>query len=251
MSKKNTLDQYYTKPEIAEWCWERITERFGCEVECIEPSAGEGAFLKKGMNIKAFDLEPKHPEILQMDFFNLKDSELLSKVIVGNPPFGWASSLALKFINKASVSKAVCFILPRTFMKEVFQQKIRENLHLTGEWELPKNSFLLHGEEYDVPCCFQIWENLEYSRTPIKINQYLREDQKGTYFLRRVGGRAGQFVSEKEFTDSTTYKVSCSDDVKCKVEQLYPEIKKVASQTAGVRSITITEINHILTKEST
>lgn len=248
MSKKNKLDQYYTKAAVADWCWEKIIDRFGDNALYLEPSAGEGAFLRECVDIEAFDLDPKHPDIRSMDFFDLGNSKLSGKVVVGNPPFGWASSLALKFINKASVAEAVCFILPKTFMKEVFQQKISTNLHLVGEWELPKNSFILCGEDYDVPCCFQIWESREYSRPLLSIKTYVSEDTEGDSFIRRVGGRAGQFVSGNEFTESTTYRVTCSDDVKTKIEKLYPEIKKVASQTAGVRSITLKEINHILTK---
>jgi hypothetical protein len=249
LSKKNTLDQYYTKKEVAEWCWEKVLDLYGHSNLFLEPSAGTGAFLRDDVSIEAFDIDPKIDGIVKSDFLELDKELLVGKIVVGNPPFGWASSLALKFINHSKDAKAICFVLPKTFMKKVFQENISDNLHLVGEWELPKSSFLLDGSDYDVPCCFQIWENRSYKKEPLKIKTYIKECEQGTYFLRRVGGRAGMFVSEDDYTKSTTYRVSCSEEVKNRVEDLYSKIKNVASCTAGVRSITLKEINYILTEE--
>ena len=248
MSKKNDLDQYYTRPEIAEWCWRKVEKFVGLDFNFIEPSAGTGAFLQKPLNIEAFDLEPKCEGVVKCDFLDKPCSYMKGKVVVGNPPFGWASALAMKFLNHCKEAEYVCFILPRTFMKEVFQQGVDENLHLIFQEELPKNSFILDGGYYDVPCCFQIWKRKGYKRPTLNIEEYVAIGNKGDYNLRRVGGRAGVFVSDEDYTPSTTYKVKCTLEVKSLIEYLYPEIKKVASQTAGVRSITVKEINYILTK---
>ena len=250
LSKKNKLDQYYTSPDVVSWCWERLAWRYNLHnFEFVEPSAGEGAFLRGDLNIKGYDLEPKHPDVVKQDFLKLDKTFLKGKFVVGNPPFGWASSLALKFINHCSDADVIAFILPRTFSKKLFQEKVDLNLHLVAEWDLPKNSFILEGLPYDVPCCFQIWERKTIARVPLVYKDYIKECQEGGKFLRRVGGRAGKFVSEKDYTPSTTYKVCCSKDVALKVEACYSDILNEASKTAGVRSITINEINYILTQQ--
>ena len=253
MSKKNKLDQYYTSEEIAKFCWERLLWKYPTAYsnkEFIEPSAGSGAFLRDDVNITGFDIEPKHPNIVQMDFLNTDKTLLKGKFVIGNPPFGWASSLAVRFLNHCSEADVIGFILPKTFMKKVFQEdKVDRHLHLVGEWELPKNSFILEGNCYDVPCCFQIWERKEQERESLKIETFIKECENGELFLRRVGGRSGQFVSKEDYTESTTYRVSCNEQVEKDIISLYPKIKVVASQTAGVRSITLKEINYLLTKE--
>lgn len=251
LSKKNRLDQYYTKPEIADWCWDRVIYQVrDYSKTFVEPSAGKGVFLRDDLNIEAYDLEPKSEDIVEMDFLKYPVEDLEGKVVIGNPPFGWASSLAVKFINHCRYADFVCFILPKTFKKKLFQEsRIDKHLHLIGEWDLPKNSFILEDEEYDVPCCFQIWQRECFKRSDITIQNYVKEDSQGNRFIRRVGGRAGKFVSAEEYTPSSTYRVSCSDDVAKEIELLYDKIKLEASNTAGVRSITLDEINYILTQE--
>lgn len=249
LSKKNRLDQYYTSKEIADWCWERLAWRYNlsCE-EFVEPSAGNGSFLREDVKITAYDLEPKVSGIIEKDFLTVDKKDLQGKIVIGNPPFGWASSLALKFLNHCSEAKVIAFILPRTFSKKLFQNKIDKNLHLVAEWDLPKNSFLLEGLPYDVPCCFQIWEREEYTRKEVNFDKHVYLCEDGNLLLRRVGGRAGKFVSEEDYTSSTTYRVKCSPETKTLIESCYEDIKAEASKTVGVRSITLDEINYILTR---
>ena len=49
--KRNTIDKYYTKPEIASQCVELVKEHINILKDdlIIEPSAGNGSFIK---NIK-------------------------------------------------------------------------------------------------------------------------------------------------------------------------------------------------------
>lgn len=247
MSKKSTLDQYYTKPEVAGMCFKMLLENLNITKEetFVEPSAGQGAFLKEGFKWEAYDLEPKHPLVDKKNFFDVTD--LNNKVVVGNPPFGFASSLALKFINHAEKHGAsvVAFILPKTFKKKMFQEKVSHNLTLTLEKDLPKNSFILNGDSYDVPCVFQIWERGQ--REPLRFDEYLRKGSPADYdfILRRVGGRAGKIITEQEFTHSSSMHVKGDPHLVTKYQD---EICEEASYTAGVKSITIDEINFIITK---
>ena len=122
MSDKSLLDQYYTKPEVAEYYSNLIKEHFGEDYEYFEPSAGEGAFSRCFKNITSIDIEPKFDGCVRGDFLSYTP-DLRNKIVVGNPPFGFCSNLALKFMNHAmeSEAEAICFILPRTFEKVLFE----------------------------------------------------------------------------------------------------------------------------------
>lgn len=247
MSKKNKLDQYYTKPDIALWCWDILQENLEDPESQIyvEPSAGCGNFLIDGYTWEAYDLDPKEENIVRKDFFEVKD--LKGKVVVGNPPFGFASSLALRFINHCASydAKIIAFILPRTFKKKLFQNKINTKLHLVEEVDLPSGSFLLEGKEYDVPCVFQIWKNTGVLRDPFRFYKYLTKGSKDShdFIIRRVGGRAGKVLSDFEFTESSSLYVKGDVNFILKYQK---EILQEASYTAGVKSITLDEINLII-----
>ena len=71
----------------------------------IEPSAGDGAFIpfikETFENYKFYDIDPNNDEIekanfLEIDFNNSSNNNIH---IVGNPPFGRQSSLAIQFIK--------------------------------------------------------------------------------------------------------------------------------------------------------
>lgn len=55
-------DKYYTLPNLANYCWDKVLEVIGEEniSEVIEPSVGNGAFLNCPTQIVhfAYDIEP-------------------------------------------------------------------------------------------------------------------------------------------------------------------------------------------------
>lgn len=246
MSKKNKLDQYYTKASVAELCWNLIDEVIGRKPKYVEPSAGLGVWLSGDRNIKAYDLEPKHNSIEKQDWLEFT-GDLRGHTVVGNPPFGFSSSLAIKFINRSFELGAdyVCFILPKTFMKKLFVDKnLTRKSELIFESELPKYSFILDGEPYDVPCVFQIYKCGH--REPIVYTNFLTKGSYDDYdfIMRRVGGRAGRELTLEEYTPSSSLLVK--GDVRY-LTTLKGEIVKVSSMTAGVKSITLAEINYLIT----
>ena len=145
MSAKNKLDQYFTKPEVARYYSEKIKELLGEDNNFIEPSAGEGAFSFNFKGIQSYDLAPRFNGCHKQDFLSKDFLPELGAVFVGNPPFGKNSSLALKFLNKCCESEAmaVCFILPKTFKKRFFQERVNLSYSVLYEEDVPKNSFLL------------------------------------------------------------------------------------------------------------
>lgn len=89
----------------------------------IEPSSGNGSFIENikalSCNYKFYDIEPEHNDIYKQDFLELDYMKLKEKYetihIIGNPPFGRQSSLAIKFIKKCC---SISFILPKSFKKD-------------------------------------------------------------------------------------------------------------------------------------
>lgn len=247
MSKKCDKDQYYTKKEVARYFSNIIKNKYPTD-SFIEPSAGDGAFLFNFENIQGYDIDPKSAGIAEQNFLELTDV-VGGCVFIGNPPFGHAGSLAVKFFNHCAKlkAKAICFILPKTFKKYKFQNKLNYNYNLVYEEDLLKNSFVFKGEEYNVPCVFQIWEYTQEKRK-------LFEDQPNTFFslcpkqdadlaVRRVGGKAGMVLEGLEYSKSTTYFIkSLDEDLEDMLRSIYPKLKELASNTSGVRSIGVSEI---------
>jgi predicted RNA methylase len=178
----------------------------------IEPSAGNGAFIEgiKSLtyNRLFYDIEPENDEITTQDFLTLDIyatglNEFQNKIhIVGNPPFGRQSSLAIKFIKKAcEFAHSISFILPKSFKKESLIQKFPLNFHRIYEVDLPDNSFLVNGEPHDVPCIFQIWMKRSYNRETVEQIEplhfrFVKKTEHPDISFRRVGVNAGTIDTE-------------------------------------------------------
>ena len=166
---RNTIDKYYTKDIVVELCLNLVKKYIHINTDdlIVEQSAGNGSFIpwikSLSNNFIFFDLEPENPEITKQDYL-LYDygiiKETFSKIhIIGNPPFGRQSSLAIKFIKKScEFCDSVSFILPKSFKKDSLKKTFPLNFHLIFEIDLPNNSFLVDSVEHNVPCIFQIWE---------------------------------------------------------------------------------------------
>ena len=125
--KRDCIDKYYTNDEIVELCIYNIKKYLTIDDNdlIIEPSAGNGSFINhiKSLtdNYKFYDIEPENDEIIKQDYLILDINEFkkFNKIhIIGNPPFGRQSSLAIKFIKKScEFCYSISFILPRSFKK--------------------------------------------------------------------------------------------------------------------------------------
>ena len=127
---RDTIDKYYTKGNVVDLCLNFVKTNIQInkvDDVIIEPNAGNGSFIAgiKSLtrNFKFYDLEPNNDEIIKQDYLiydyaNIKKN--YSKIhIIGNPPFGRQSSLAIKFIKKSCIfCDSVSFILPKSFKKD-------------------------------------------------------------------------------------------------------------------------------------
>ena len=168
------LDKFYTKESAVRRLIGMLNVK---EYDFIvEPSAGDGAFLRQLSDLKviALDIAPDSPKIVQQDFFEFevgeknKESNILT---IGNPPFGKNSSLAVKFFNHAAkFSSCIAFVVPRTFRKSSLQNKLDLNFHLQAEYVLPRASFYLPtGEDYEVPTVAQVWVRKDEKREKVNL----------------------------------------------------------------------------------
>ena len=174
--KRNTIDKFYTSSKAVYKCIDIIKNEINLQKDdlCIEPSAGNGSFINGIKSLfkhyKFYDLKPENSEIIKQDYLNFDYNTLIKNYnckihIIGNPPFGRQSSLAIKFIKKsAKYCDSISFILPKSFKKDSMKKHFPLHFHLIAEHDLPVNSFLVDNKEYDVQCVFQIWEKKDFTR---------------------------------------------------------------------------------------
>jgi hypothetical protein len=210
--KRNTVDKYYTKQEITEDCKNQIIQNIDIKKNdlIIEPSAGNGSFIKIikeiSNNYKFYDLIPENDEIIKQDFLTLDINKIIEPYdkihIIGNPPFGRQSSLAIKFIKQCcKFSNTISFILPKSFKKESNKSKFNNFFHLVYEKDLPDNSFIINNTDCNVPCVFQIWKKEDFVRfIPPKIEpinfKFVKKNDNPNISFRRVGVYSGKIDKE-------------------------------------------------------
>ena len=212
--RKEKLDKFYTIPEYSKKCINKIIELYDITKWdlIIEPSAGNGSFLHQipSNNKIGIDILPEHSDIIKKDFFEY--SPPLNKtniLVIGNPPFGRVSSLAIKFFNHAAKwANAIAFIIPRTFRKISVQNKLDIMFHLVYDEEIPNNPCCF-SPQMMVKCCFQIWEKRDIKRQIIdlpithddwKFLKFGPNDDKGQptpplnadFAIRAYGGKIGE-----------------------------------------------------------
>ena len=173
--KRNSIDKYYTKNNVVDLCLELVKKYIEINANdlIIEPSAGNGSFIdgirELTNNYIFYDLEPDNNEIIIQDYllydYTIVKNDYNKIHIIGNPPFGRQSSLAIKFIKKSSeYCDSISFILPKSFKKDSMKKHFPLHFHLIAEHDLPVNSFLIDNKEYDVQCVFQIWQKKDFTR---------------------------------------------------------------------------------------
>ena len=212
-TRQEGLDKFYTVPSVAKECLTRVGERYSWDSWdlVLEPSAGNGSFFlqiptptKLGL-----DLRPDHPQVHQRDFFTFLPSVSGRILVVGNPPFGKVSSLAIKFFNHAATfASVIAFIVPRTFRRRSVQNKLDLSFHLLYDIELSLEPCAF-SPPMMAKCCFQIWEKSEQKRVledlplvhphwnflsygPLDANGQPTPPQNADFAIRAYGGHCGE-----------------------------------------------------------
>ena len=261
--QRNTIDKFYTKGSIAETCIRAIREHVYISNTAdliIEPSAGNGGFIPhiKTMSpyFRFYDIEPQHNDIIQQDYLTLpvdRFKDQYAKIhLVGNPPFGRQSSLAIKFIKKScGFCDSICFILPKSFKKESMQKAFPARFHLIYEMDLPDKSFLVDGLEYGVDTVFQIWVKKYEDRVILEKAEprhfaFVNKTENPDISFRRVGVYAGKIDVDIEKSEQSHYFIKFdTGHMKMSITEIIEKLKNVTfhhNNTVGPRSISKPEL---------
>lgn len=269
--KRDLSDKYYTSNDVVDKCMELIKEHLSIDNErdlCIEPSAGNGSFIDNISQLcrhtQFYDIDPQHSKITKLDYllFDYKNMIVQDKFdkihVIGNPPFGRQSSLAIRFIKKSvEYCNSISFILPKSFKKPSLQKHIPICFHLETEYDLPDNSFIVDGKIYHVPCVFQIWikrdidRKIEKKQIPYQY-KFVKKDEEHDISFRRVGINAGKIDDKTEHKSiQSHYFIKFDDNLD---DALYQKLASIdyhcKNNTVGSRSISkqelIKEFNRVL-----
>lgn len=176
MRIKRTVEreEYYTAQHLAEECVEFTRGHLSFETfqHIVEPSAGDGVFARLLPEEKriCIDIHPRSEMVQKADFFEWHPPLLHGPILtIGNPPFGQRAALAVRFVEKAcEFSDAVAFILPRSFRKHTFLNRIDPMFHLAGQFDC--DSFRTpEGEPLSVKSVFQVWIRRSIARETIQM----------------------------------------------------------------------------------
>lgn len=261
--RTNTKDQYYTKASVAKECVESILSLISdtSQYQWIEPSAGNGSFIKalpNGIRAIGIDLDPKMDGILKGDFLVWEPSSDTKRVFFGNPPFGKQGSLAKQFIQHAAkYADVIAFILPKSFVKPSMSRAFPSKFHCILEKELPKDSFEVNKVAYDVPCVFQIWqkklEDRPKGETVKELGfKYVKSTEPFEIAFRRVGGKAGTcfLKGSTEFSIQSHYFLKLDASHIPNTQKIIDAVNKhvFPSNTVGPRSLSKGEANEVLNR---
>lgn len=258
------MDKFYTKPSVIPPLLEAIDfGRFDC---VIEPSAGSGSFSrlleKLHPNVHSYDIAPDGPNIIQRDFLKATFPifEQYERIlVVGNPPFGRQSSLAIKFFNRAaSFSSVICIamILPKSFRKTSIQNRCSLDFCLDTEMDIPNDAFFEgKRKSVNVPCIFQIWNRTSKRRTktqPLTLNcqemKFVKKEDNDPpdLAIRRVGFYAGRCEPyDNQSHQSFLFLRVAGIDTKAVMDYLN-RIEWSHENTVGPRSISKQEFIRVL-----
>ena len=219
-SRKAGKEQYYTLPETADRYAKIMIERYGAEHPWLEPSGGRGdlieALLQNGVDasrIESFDIEPHHALVQHQDF--LATVPFYDKSLVfGNPPFGRACSLAIKFFNHcAKRADVIGFIIPPSFNKPSIADQLNLSFHQVFRERCPAISFYDgDGRSHEgglLRTEFQIWERHSVNRAKMQGYrstrfEFVKKDASPDLAFRTHGDGAGRILDGVDYNPRTT-----------------------------------------------
>lgn len=256
------LDKFYTKPSVAKNCISKIVWKDWDFV--IEPSAGNGSFLNQipAKDKLGLDIEPDSDDVIKGDFFDYeppKDKKMI--LVIGNPPFGKVSSLAIKFFNHAAKwSNCIAFIIPKTFRRVSVQNKLDLNFHLIHDEDIPSKPCSFEPP-MSVKCCFQIWERRDTRRGVVKLStihkdwEFLPFGPKGDdgqptppdgadFALRAYGGKCGHIEVDnlRSLRPKSWHWIKTNIDVNVLIERFRSLDYSLSEDTARQNSLGKSEL---------
>lgn len=253
---KSELDKFYTKVDVALELLSRIDMSDYDLV--VDPCCGDGSFYSNiNHNEKiGIDILPHIEGVIEHDFLTWDNSIIETPsdrvLVVSNPPFGKQGSLAMSFIKKsAEFADTIAFILPISFAKPSFKNKIPEYYHLIHEEILKDESYLLDGDDYSVKCVFQIWKRSNILRDKIVEDsaigfRYTKNKNEAHMSVRRVGVYAGRGFKETDKSEQSHYFLILDNPSNIDLIVRGLESAEWENLTVGPRSISKGELNRVI-----
>jgi hypothetical protein len=225
--RKAGKEQYYTLPKTAEKYAKVMVERYGIDHLWLEPSGGKGnlidALLAQGVKadkVESYDIEPYH-HLVQLGNFLETIPFYDGCYVFGNPPFGRACSLAIKFFNQcAKRADVIGFIIPPSFNKPSIQDQLDPHFHQVYKDLCPSISFYDdEGRAHEggiLRTEFQIWERQEKLRPKLqsyrsKLFSFVKKGDECDIAFRTHGSGAGRVLEKLDYNPRTTAFIKLHD----------------------------------------
>jgi hypothetical protein len=267
---RDMRDKFYTRKEVVEVCCKAIKKTIDIHFSndlIIEPSAGNGAFIncikKMCDNYLFIDIEPRNRSVRKFNYLDFEmppDIDFRKIHVIGNPPFGRMSSMAIKFIKiSCEFCDTLSFILPKGFKKELAKRHFPPQFHLVYQIDLPNDSFVLNGEYYKVPCVFQIWVKKDTKRkTHKKLYpmgfDFCSKSNRPNIAIRRTGKGAGDiFIETRNKNPGTHHFIkftngkSLKNNLQKVSKAIYQKNNTLAAESVSKQEI-IRQFNRLLSK---
>jgi len=250
---KSELDKFYTKTEVSLKCLSLVDLSEYDFV--IEPSAGDGSFFNQidHDNKLGLDIAPEGSGIEQQDWLKYKVPTSHKEVlIIGNPPFGLRNGLSKKFVEHScsfANVKTVAFVLPDVWNKHTLQKSIGKEFRIKSITPLDRDSFLLDGEQYHVPCSFFVFDRSEGEDLRFDPSKY-KETCDWSYGNENdydffVMGAAANTIKNKPEPNNRGYYIKCNNrDMVEEIQQNFKtgNWKGFSSANGGVNWLTKPEL---------
>jgi predicted RNA methylase len=176
-------EQYYTPAQTANDLVALLTKLIPdfANRTVLEPAGGTGAFIEAARahgasRFVAFDIEPKHPDVLAADFL-AQQLQLQGAVALSNPPFGRNNSLSIPFFNHAAAHcDYIAFIVPKSWRKWSVLNRLDRNFHLIADHDLQLDYVDAAGvglsERKRLATCFQVWQRQSQLRPLVAVTDH-------------------------------------------------------------------------------
>ena len=162
-------------------------------------------------------------------------------IVIGNPPYGSAGNLAIKFLNKSlELSDDVRFVLPLSIRKPSSTNKIRLDAVCVEDVKLPDDTF-----PRGIKACVQRWVRTDTPREKIKTFtthpdfNFVKKEHNPDCMIFRCGASTGKIRLPGEFDNYKPdhYYIQASPQILERFHTISPELIRISRIQNGMPGI--------------